>query len=171
MFAKTEDQTDSLVNAVRIFSKDIKMEFGLLKCGLLILKRENLVKSEGISMPDGRKMKSVEKGGWKYLGILEFCNVNHEEMKGRIKREYMREVRNLLKSKLNGGNTISTINSRAVSIVRYGAEIIRWTKTELEELDQKTRKLMLMYGAQPSRADVDRLYLQRSVAGRGLIGL
>ena len=61
-------------------------------------------------MPDGMKMKSVEKGGWKYLGILEFYNVKQEEMKDRIKREYMREVRNLLKSKLNGGNTISTIN-------------------------------------------------------------
>ena len=122
-------------------------------------------------MPDGMKMKSVEKGGWKYLGILEFYNVKHEEMKDRIKREYMREVRNLLKSKLNGGNTISTINSRAVSIVRYVVEIIRWAKTELEELDQKTRKLMLIYGAQPSRADVGRLYLQISVAWRGLIGL
>ena len=51
-------------------------------------------------------------------------------------------MRNILKSKLNGGNIISAINSRAVSMIRYGAGIINWTKMELEELDLKTRKLM-----------------------------
>ena len=44
--------------------------------------------------------------------------VKHEEMKGQIKEEYIRKVRNILKSKLNDGNTISAINSRPVSIVR-----------------------------------------------------
>ena len=66
-------------------------------------------------------------------------------------------MRNILKSKSKGGNTISTINSRAVSIVRYGAGITSWTKSELEELDRKTRKLMTMYGVQHPKADVDRL--------------
>ena len=63
-------------------------------------------------------------------------------------------MRNILKSKLIGGNIISAINSRAVSIVRYGAGIINWTKMELEELDLKTRKLMT-----------------NAREGRGLIGL
>ena len=66
-------------------------------------------------------------------------------------------MRNILKSKLKGGNIISSINSRAVSIVRYGAGIISWTKSELEELDRKTRKLMTMYEVQHPKADVDRL--------------
>ena len=39
---------------------------------------------------------------------------------------------------LNGGYIISTINSRAVFIVRYGAGIISWTKMEFEKLDWKT---------------------------------
>ena len=56
-------------------------------------------------------------------------------MKNQIKKKYIRRVRNILKSKLNGGNIISAINSRAVSIVRYGAGIISLTKMELEELD------------------------------------
>ena len=142
LFAKNEDQIDNLVNTVRIFSEDIKMEFGLPKCGVLIMKRGKVVKSEGISMPDGKMMKNIEEGGYKYLGILEADGVKHEEMKDQIKKEYIRRVRNILKSKLNGGNIISAINSRAVSIVRYGAGIINWTKMELEELDLKTRKLM-----------------------------
>ena len=83
----------------------------------------------------------------------------------------MRKSEKYTKSKLNGGNIISAINSRAVSIVRYGAGIISWTKMELEELDRRTRKLMTMYGAHHPKANVGRMYLQRCEGGRGLLGL
>ena len=120
------------------------MEFGLPKCGVLIMKRRKVVTSGGISMSDGKMIKNIEEGGYKYLGILEAAGVKHEEMKSQIQKEYIRRVRNILKSKFNAGNIISAIKLRAVYIVRYGAEIISWTKMELEELDQKTRKLMTM---------------------------
>ena len=77
---------------------------------------------------------------------MEADGVKHEEMKGQIKKEYIRRVRNILKSKLNGGNIISAISLRAVSIVSYGAGIRNWTKMETEEVNRKTRKLMKMYG-------------------------
>ena len=86
LFAKNEDQIDSLVNTVRIFSEDIKMEFGLPKCGVLITKRGKVVKSDGISLPDGKMMKNIEEGEYKYLGILGADGVNHEDMKGQIKK-------------------------------------------------------------------------------------
>ena len=62
-FSKNEYQTDSSVNTVRISSEDIKMEFGLLKCGALNMKRRKVVKSEGISMPNIKMMKNNEEGG------------------------------------------------------------------------------------------------------------
>ena len=80
-------------------------------------------------------------------------------------------MRNILKLKLNGGNIISAINSRGFSIVRYGVGIKCWTKMEIEELDQRTRKPMTMYRAHHPKADVDRLYLQRCEEERGLIRL
>ena len=115
----------------------------------------------------------IEEGGYKYLGILKanLGGQKHEEMKDQRNKECIRRVRNILKSKSNGGNIILAINSRAVSIVRYGAGIISWTKKELEELDRKTRKLMTMYRAHHFKADVDRLYLQRCEGGRSLLGL
>ena len=112
-------------------------------------------------MPDGMMMKSIEQGGQRYLGILEVDDVKHEKVKGQIKKYYLRRVRDILKLKLDGGNIISAINSGSES----------WTKMELEELDQKTRKLMAMYGAHHPKADVDRLYLQRCERGRGLVRL
>ena len=102
---------------------------------------------------------------------MEADGIKHDEMKEQLKKEYIRRVRNVLKSKLNGGIIISAINSKVVSIVRYGASIIKWTKNELEELDKKTRKLITMYGAQHPKADVDRMYLKRCDGGRGLIGV
>ena len=50
-------------------------------------------------------------------------------------------------------------------------EFLSLTKMELEELDWKTRKLMVMNGSQHPNADIDRLYLLRCEGGRDLIGL
>ena len=42
LYGKGEKQIDSLVRTVHILSTDIGMEFGIRKCGLLILKRGRL---------------------------------------------------------------------------------------------------------------------------------
>ena len=47
-----------------------------------------------------------------------------------LSTEYFRRIRKILKSSLNAGNTIHAINSRAVSIIRYGDGIVDWRKTE-----------------------------------------
>ena len=53
---------------------------------MIVLKRGKLV-SEGIKMPDGEVLKSLEDGDeYKYLGILEADNIKHETMKNNIKK-------------------------------------------------------------------------------------
>ena len=37
-------------------------------------------------MLDGKMMKDIEEGEYKYLGILEADGVKHEEMKDKIKK-------------------------------------------------------------------------------------
>ena len=72
LYAKNEKGLDSLVQTVRIFSKDIGMEFGIDKCGTLVLKRGKIRKLDGISLPDGKVMKGlIEGAGYKYLGIIQ----------------------------------------------------------------------------------------------------
>ena len=65
-------------------------------------------------------------------------------MKDKIQKEYYRRVRQLMSSKLNGVNTIRAINSQAVSLVKYSAGILKWTKDELKVMDRKTRKIVTM---------------------------
>ena len=33
-------------------------------------------------------------------------------------------------------------NTWAVSLMRYGASVVKWTKSQLDEIDRKTRKVM-----------------------------
>ena len=57
------------------------------------------------------------------------------DMKQPISKEYLSSIRRILKSKLNGGNIVRAIHSRAVSLVQHGAGIIRWSTDELRALD------------------------------------
>ena len=163
LFGKTEKQLESLMNTVRIFSDDIRMEFGIKKCGVLVMKKGKHVRSEGIEIPSGEKIKEIDlANGYKYLGILEADGIKDKCMKENFRSE-------ILKSKSNSKNTISAINSRAVSIIRYSAGIVTWSVNELQDLDRKTRKLLTMYSMFHKKGDVDRLYIKRTEGGRGLI--
>ena len=71
LFRKSDGHIDSLVQTVLTFSEDICMEFGLKKCGVVILKKGKLVKFNGIHLPNQEIMKEVDENGCTYLGILE----------------------------------------------------------------------------------------------------
>ena len=86
-------------------------------------------------------------------------------------KEYFRRIRMISKSRLNAGNTIQAINSKAVSLIRYGAGILEWTKLELQEMDRKTRKLLTIYRSVHPQSDIDRLYWRRAGGGRGLLSV
>ena len=86
-----------------------------------------------------------------------------ESVKERLSKEYVRRVKKVIRSKLNGGNMVRVINSWAVSLLRYSGGVVRWTKVELMNLDRKTRKLLIIQDALHARADGSRLNLMRSV--------
>lgn len=86
-----------------------------------------------------------------------------ESVKDRLSKEYVRRVKKVIRSKLNGGNMVRVINSWAVSLLRYSGGVVRWTKVELMNLDRKTRKLLIIQDALHARANGSRLYLMRSV--------
>ena len=52
LYAKNKKGLDSLVQTVRILSDDVGMEFEIDKYATLVLKREEITKFDGISLPD-----------------------------------------------------------------------------------------------------------------------
>ena len=108
---------------------------------------------------------------YKYLGVDESDGIQHSKMKGKIRKEYYRRVRLILRTELNGRNKMEAINSLAVPVVQYSFGIIDWKISEIKKIDTKTRKLLNMHKMLHPKADVERLYLPRKDGGRGLIEL
>ena len=172
LYSGNEKELDSLVQTIPIFSKDVGMEFGIEKCALLMKEKGKIVKSLDIELPDGKIIKSLQKGeSYKYLGILESDRFSGEEMKLEVSKEYFRRLKKVLKSKLNGGNLVQAVNTWAVSLLRYSAAFICWRKCELLAIDRKTSKLFTIYGGLHPKSDVDRLYTPGKDRGRGLIAI
>ena len=171
LYAKSEEQTNMLVRTVYVFSTDIGMGFEIKKCGILTMRRGKIVKSEGIKLPDGEIMKQVGRGGYTHLGIIELDKIKKTEMKGKITKEYKQRQRLILTSKLNGRNKVTTINSWALAIFRYGVGIIQWKASEVKDLDRKSRKTMTTYGGLHPKSNIDRFYVKRTEGGRGLISV
>ena len=80
------------------------MKFDIRKCGVIIMNREKVKSTEGIALPSGEKIREIEEGGYKYLGVLEYDKVKEQEMKDKFRNEYFRRAKLILKSKLKKQN-------------------------------------------------------------------
>ena len=92
------------------------MKFDIEKSAMLLMEKGKIVKSIGVELPGGKVIKSLPEGeSYKYLGILEADKFLEEKMKLIVLKEYIRRLRKVLKSKLNGGNLVCEVNIWAVS--------------------------------------------------------
>ena len=167
LFAKSKNQIDSLMQTVHIFSENTGMQFGIKNCGVLIMERGKVIRTDGIRLPDGQHMKDIDEIGYTYLGILETDKIKEKEMKEKFSREYLRRLRLILRSKLNGRNKIMAVNTWAASVMRYGARILKWNTDELKNLDRRNRNFMAMHGALHPKSNINRVYLSREMRGKG----
>ena len=69
---KNDKEIDSLIKKVWQCSKDIKMEFAILRCAVVLRQRGKKTRWEGIQLPNGEEIDEANVGGYKYLGVLEF---------------------------------------------------------------------------------------------------
>ena len=92
-------------------------------------------------------------------------------MKEKNMKGYSRRTRLLLETKIYCRNLIKRKNTWAVPLVWYSWRFLKWTKEELKQTDQRTRKLIIMFKALHSRDDVVWVYVSRKEGGRGLAGI
>ena len=80
-----------------------------------------------------REIQELEKGKtYRYLGIEESECIQHQQMKERLKQEYSRRLRMILKSELNARNKITAIGALAVPVLRYSFGIMNWRLEEIK---------------------------------------
>ena len=88
------------------------MEFGIEKCAMLVMKSGKRHLTDGMELPNQNKIRTLgEKKMYKYLGISEADCIKQVEMKEKIKKDYLRRTRKLLKTKLFSRNLIKEINT------------------------------------------------------------
>jgi len=63
-----------------------------------------------------RNTKARTRKTWKYLRIEESGGIQHQQMKGRLKQEYSRRLRMIMKSELNARNKITANGALAVRV-------------------------------------------------------
>ena len=109
-----------------------------------------------MELPNQEKIRTHgEKEIYKYLDILKADTIKEMEMKDKIKKEYLRRTKRLFETKLSYRNLIKRIDTGAVPLVRYSGRFLKWTRGELKQMYERTRKLMTMRKALHHRDDVD----------------
>ena len=84
--------------------------------------------SEGVEIPDGERIKKNDENGYNYLGILEYNKIKESKMKENFRREYLRRIKLVMKSRLNYRNKTMAMNTWTVS---YDVGIAKWIKMNL----------------------------------------
>ena len=111
LYTSNEKSLESLIQTVRVFSNYTGIEFGVEKCAVLTMKKGKMANSDRIVLPNKTTKGLKEGDSYRYLGVMQADGTKYHEMKKTVKTEYYRRVRNILETKLEGGNLITGINT------------------------------------------------------------
>ena len=106
---------------------------------------------------------------YRYLGHMQAKQIKHAQMKQKLGEEYLNCTKSILKTKLNGKNTIKAINTYVTPVLTFSFRMVKWTPTDLQNLQTKMRTLHTRYRFHHPRAAKERLTLPWQMGGRGLI--
>jgi len=108
---------------------------------------------------------------YRYLGHMQAKQIKHAQMKQKLGEEYLNCTKSILKTKLNGKNTIKAINTYVTPVLTFSFRMVKWTPTDLQNLQTKMRTLRTRYRIHHTRAAKERLTLPWLMGGRGLINV
>jgi hypothetical protein len=79
--------------------------------------------------------------------------------------------KSILQSKLNGNNLIKAVNTYAVPFLTYSFGVIKWSKTNLKNINIQTRVLFTKFCKQHPKSAIERFNLPRENGGRDFSNL
>jgi hypothetical protein len=167
LYAATNNQLQEILRLTQTFSRDIKMVFGTEKCKTLA--KGKLEMRNFTTEVDYTTEAMNEDDMYRYLGHMQAKQIKHVRMKQKLGEEYLNRTKSIIKTELNGKNTIKAISTYATRVLTFSFGIVKWTPTVLENLQTKMRTLLTRYRFRHPRAAKERLTLPRQMGGRGLI--
>ena len=83
LFLKNDKELETLIHAVRMYSQDIGIDFGIEKCAMLV-KKSGTTKWRNGTIKSRQNRNTQKKWNLQYLGILEANTIKQVEMKDKI---------------------------------------------------------------------------------------
>jgi hypothetical protein len=171
LYASKKNHILSLLTITENFSNDISMSFGIDKCKTQSICRGHYENLEYITK-EGEIIKNLNKGEfYKYLGINQSNHIQHSIIKENLEKQFYLRIKSILKSKLNGNNLIKAVNTYAVPLLTYSFGIIKWSKTNLQNINIQTRVLFTKFCKHHPKSAIERFNLPRENGGRGFSNL
>ena len=121
MYGRNFDQFDGLLHTVRTFSDNIQLKLGLDKCAVAhFVKGRISGHNSGVTIRKTNTINSLEPGQvYKHLGVDESNGIQHSIMQERLRRQYFRKVKVVLRTQLYGRNKILAVNRFALVVLTY----------------------------------------------------
>jgi hypothetical protein len=171
LYASKKNHILSLLTITENFSNDIGMSFGIDKCKMQSICRGYYEHLEYITQ-EGEIIKNLNKGEfYKYLGINQSNHIQHSIIKENLEKQFYLRIKSILKSKLNGNNLIKAVNTYAVPLLTYSFGVIKWSKTNLQNINIKTRVFFTKFSKHHPKSAIERFNLPRENGGRGFSNL
>ncbi|XP_031333830.1 uncharacterized protein LOC116163840 [Photinus pyralis] len=140
IYAATKSQLTQLVKIIEKFTKDINMEFGIEKCKAMHIERGKLTDESEPETLNNEILTNMQiNETYKYLGINQSTTIKHTLIKQQLKDEYKKRLNQILKTGLNSKNLFKAVNTYAIPTLTYSFGIIKWTDTDLENINILTR--------------------------------
>jgi hypothetical protein len=119
LLGRSEDDSENEIKIVKAIGKDINMNFGLEKCAKICLKKgrvQSKIYNGSTSEKDIKELDPREAHA--YLGTEKNHDIQHKNVKEKLKKEYLRRLSLVLGKELSAENTIQAIGSLAVPALR-----------------------------------------------------
>jgi hypothetical protein len=121
------------------------MTFGIENCRTVSIVKKKLELRNFTTEEEDTMIAMKEEDIYKYLGHMQTKQIKHAQMKQQLANEYLQRTKSILKTKLNGKNMINAINTYAIPLPTFSFGIVKWTPTDLETLQTRTRTLLTRY--------------------------
>lgn len=170
LYASTKPHLQHLISITKTFSSDIGMQFGLDKCRTQTVTRGSY-SAQGINLKDEPIQPLEEEEMYKYLGFNQSTRMKHAEIKRNVTQQYLARLAKVLSSKLTAKNLTKAVNTYAIPLLTYSFGVIKWSQTELQQLQTKTAVSLTRHRMHHPKSATERLTLPRSEGGRGFLSI
>lgn len=148
------------------------MELGFEKCRTQAIFRGRFSQQEPFITSNNESITAMNAGEvYKYLGITQGIVLDHVEIKTKVKDDVAKRLKQLLKTSLNAGNLSSAINTYVIPVITFTLGVIKWYKTDLDNLERLIRVQMSRYRYHHPKSAVERIHVPRKLGGRGIINI